>query len=191
MKQSRLFLFLFASLLLLAAKGNSQWRQIGPGSGPPVSCLVEHQNKLYAGTTSGLFVSTDLGSTWNQLPRFSYWGDDVRMLYSSGEYLFAATANEDTLFCSTDGGLSWLHPSSGLTYQIVKSMTSFNGKLFAGTVDGQAHWGISSGGVYCSSDSGISWQHIDSLAMRFSTDRLLSHGHILIALTNNGIYRSS
>jgi photosystem II stability/assembly factor-like uncharacterized protein len=190
MRQLRILLF-SSILFLFAAKGYVQWRQVGPGSGPPVSCLVDHQNKLYAGTTNGLFVSTDAGSTWNQLPRFSHFGDDVRMLYSNYDILFAATANEDSLFCSTDGGLSWERPNSGLTNQVVSSIVEFNDQLFAGVLDGDATSTISFGGIYTSSDKGLSWQHVDSLTMRFWIDRLITHNHVLIALTNNGVYRSS
>jgi photosystem II stability/assembly factor-like uncharacterized protein len=73
-------------------------------------------NTVYAGTTGGLFKSTDYGDTWTKLPTS----------FSSNQYfesvtvdpltsdVFVGISNDPTSWTSDDGGQTWHHPSGGV-----------------------------------------------------------------------------
>jgi hypothetical protein len=96
---------------------------------------------LYAGTSAGVFVSTDNGTDWTSLgTTFT----DVSSLASTGTALLAGV-NGDGVYVSPDSGLSW-HQT--LSSQSVSCLAVNGGSVFAGT---------SGNGAYLSTDNGATW----------------------------------
>ena len=89
---------------------------------------------LFAGTSGGVFLSTNSGTSWSAastgLPSYS-----VYALATSGTNLFAGTSGGG-VFLSTNNGTSWSAVSTGLTKTNVQSLAVSGTNLFAGTEGG-------------------------------------------------------
>ncbi|MGW5239296.1 hypothetical protein ACWEOW_10225 [Monashia sp. NPDC004114] len=91
--------------VLQSSDGGASWspRCTAPFVGQGFFRLVvdpANRQRLYAGTTGGLYVSADSGATWTQRRSMRTWAIAVR----SGETLAACG---DGLFRSTDNGTGW------------------------------------------------------------------------------------
>lgn len=93
--------------ILRSVDGGASWATVctNPfvGSGFYV-LLVDpvHSNRLFAGTTGGLYVSTDSGATWTQRRSGRTW--TISLVPGAGVMLAACS---DGLFRSADNGASW------------------------------------------------------------------------------------
>jgi hypothetical protein len=138
----------------------SQWVQTnGPYGGTVLSFAVSPNGaggtNLFAGTSVGVFLSTNNGTSWTAV-NTGLTNTYVNALAVSpngagGTNLFAGTLGG--VFLSTNNGTSWTQ--SGLTVAYVTSFAvspatgeAGGTNLFAGT------WG---GGVYLSTNNGTSW----------------------------------
>jgi hypothetical protein len=122
----------------------------GPFGGEVHSFTVSGTN-LFAGTYgSGVFLSTNNGTSWTAagtgLPK-TY----VYALAVSGTNIFAGTP--DGVFRSTNNGTSWTQVNTGLTNIYVQALAVSGSNLFAGT---------NSGGVFLSTDNGTSWSSVNT-----------------------------
>jgi len=99
-----------------------------------------------AGSTGGVYLSTDRGLSWNPSERglVSLSINDLILDFGN---LYAATEGAG-VFVSTDDGASWSAINNGMTSLNVYSLIFKDGVLFAGT-DGD--------GVFRSTDLGLSW----------------------------------
>jgi hypothetical protein len=100
---------------------------------------------LFAGTGSGVFRSTDGGTSWTAAGLTNTY---VQSLAVSGTNLFAGSVG---VFRSTDSGTSWTATGLTNTYYVYAFAVS-DTNLFAGT------WG---GGVFLSTDSGTRWTAVN------------------------------
>ncbi|MGA2624733.1 MAG: hypothetical protein ABSF91_12815, partial [Bacteroidota bacterium] len=97
-----LLIFFFATPL------TAQWVHTnGPHSGACVLALAVSGTKLFAGTSGGVFLSTNSGSSWVKTGLTDFYGG----LAVSGTKLFAGTSGG--VFLSTNSGSSWV--KTGLT----------------------------------------------------------------------------
>jgi len=158
-----LLVFFAAGLPGLRAAGSSKWTSIGPFGGSIQSLAIDPQNPttLYAGTNSGIFKSTDGGTSWISINSMFFVGS-----------LAIDPQNSDTLYAggygvfkSVDGGINWSEASSGIFpmsqngpgYGNVLSLVidpQHPDTLYAGTarglyksVDGSATWKAAGAGL--------------------------------------------
>lgn len=110
---------------------------------------------LYAGTPTGIFLSTDEGVSWTQVDS-GLINTNVLALASSasGRHLFAGTFGSG-VFVSSDNGTSWAQASNGLANSDVKSLVAFPSSGGSGPVSLLASTYY--GGVSLSTDGGTSW----------------------------------
>jgi hypothetical protein len=126
-----------------------------------VSSLVTLGPKLFAGTDSGIFVSTNLGNTWNEsdfgIPLGTDQGNTVLNFAIIGSNIFVGMEYSG-VFRSTDSGVTWLAVSPIISD--TGSVTVFNvgQDLFA--LAGPNRYSISDGGLFLSTDLGFSWKQI-------------------------------
>lgn len=99
-----------------------------------VSTLVSNSNgDTFAGTTSGVFRSTNNGDSWTHILTTS--NVSALAINASGQ-IFAGTQGGG-VFRSTDNGGTWTQINSGLTNLNVNLLAvNAGGRLFAGTPDG-------------------------------------------------------
>ena len=100
-----------------------------------IKCFTSFENKLYAGTSYGIFISTDSGLNWDKigvvLNNKSINALAV-MSVNENTYLFAGTAGQG-IYKSSDGGLNWESKTEGLINQYISSIVVFGNNVFAGT----------------------------------------------------------
>lgn len=100
--------------------------------------------KLFAGTSSGVFLSSDNGASWTAV-NTGLTNTYINALAVSGTYLFAATLGG--VFLSYNFGASWFPVNTGLTNRNVYIIAAKGSNIFIGTDDG----------VFRSVDNGSSW----------------------------------
>ncbi len=150
-----IFGFLLAILFMYGNSASvcAQWVQTGilGGGAPQVKSLAATGQYVFAGTDSGVFVSTNEGATWTQ-SNAGLTDTNVPSLAVYGSAVFAGT--HDGVFRSTDYGTTWNAANSGPMQNTDVAALVFKGSdLFAATFGN---------GIFVSSDQGTSWSQTDS-----------------------------
>lgn len=118
-----------------------------------VEAFAERNSVLFAGTSSGVFVSNDSGKTWGASGAASALQSlSIKSLLAADNCILAGTAGAG-IYRSTDSGVSWTNISVGNGYlnDLVWSMTAADSNIFAGTA----------GGVFLSTDKGLTWTDVN------------------------------
>jgi hypothetical protein len=112
-----------------ANEGNAAvWNQVTqknhPGGISAVTVDPLNYHVAYLACDSGIYKTTDMGTTWIQLgvPDLIY--RDVAVDRANPQDIFAAS--NGGVFASTDGGLTWGNMSDGIPAGLVVSSLSFN-----------------------------------------------------------------
>jgi photosystem II stability/assembly factor-like uncharacterized protein len=146
-------LYLGSSCAAQSTDGGQNWLTIDSISGYIYTMAIDPQSDqtVYAGTSSGLFGSTDGGQTWNQLNLAGLQYPSVTSLAinPSAPADLYAVAN-GAVYLSTNSGSTWSQTAQGLSVQVnaVAVAPAAPSNLYAATT----------AGVYTSSNSGGSWK---------------------------------
>lgn len=167
------------TLFLSVQSSPAQWVQTNGPDGGEIHALAVSGSNLFAGTSSGIFLSTDNGSSWTAI-NTGLTNVSTQAFVFSGSNLFAGTFGG--VFLSTNNGANWTAVNSGLTYYHVLALAFNGGNLFAGT-DG--------GGVYLSTDNGTLWTDVNSGMTSSSILTLVVNDTDIFAGTHGGIFRST
>jgi ligand-binding sensor domain-containing protein len=151
----------------------AEWKRTNAGlTTTSVHTLVLNGARLFAGTDSGVFVSTNDGAWWT---RTGLKVGPVNALAVKGLEIFAGT--DDGVFCSSDNGDNWAAPGdSGLTYRVIHALATTGTTLVAG-----AHVG-GWGGIFVSTNNGASWTQVND----GWTNCFIGLGSNLLAGTSGG-----
>ncbi len=126
--------------LLISTDLGTTWTMSRAGLSGAVNVLLTIPGDgqlVYAGTNSGLFISTDAGATWEPT---SLTRSVKTLVYDPGneEIIFAGTYGYG-VYASTDGGMTWGQMNDGLTCNKVLSLALRAGAentIYAGTEGG-------------------------------------------------------
>ena len=120
---------------------NAQWQQVNVGSSGRINVVANiGGSEVLAGTTGGIYKSTDNGTSWINV------GSYFTLCFAvNGANIFAGTGTG--IIVSTDQGMTWKNPDNYMNFYIT-SLTVNNNYIFAGTYQD---------GIYRSSDNGTSW----------------------------------
>ncbi len=133
---------------------------------------------LFAATGTGLYRSTDNGSSWNQSGSMNY----LLSLAANGNNVFAGTAGYG-VYISADSGALWTPINKGLPSNAYISAIAVSGSnIFAATVDS---------GVYISTNSGANWTPTNTGLTNLDLNCLTPVGTNLYAGTGGGIFLST
>jgi len=167
-------LFFILNLSFAIEHCEAQWQQCEGIYGGTVFSLAASENKIFAGTINGVYVSTNNGTSWMQT---ALNNTTVNSLAISGNNVFAATGYYG-VFLSTNSGSSWVQ--TALNNVNISSLVSNENTILAGT---------NYLGVYLSTNNGVNWtqtglydQDVSCLAFGENT---------FYAGTNNGLYLST
>jgi hypothetical protein len=150
-----------------------QWVQYDSIYGGYVYSLATSGNNIFAGTISGVWLSTNNSQSWTQTALNSQM---VLSLATSGNNIFAGT-NQTGIYLSTNCGQTWTQ--TALNNKSVRSFAISGNYIFAGTM----------GSVYLSTNNCQSWTQT-ALNYRDVTS-LVINGNNIFAGTDNGIYLST
>ena len=171
------FICLVIMLILLCSFASAQWLQTNGPTGGNISSFAVSGTNLFAGTNSGVFLSTNNGTSWTSVSKGLTF-TDVFALAVSGENLFAGTGisggPDGDVFLSTNNGTSWTSVSTGLYNKRVLALAVSGTNLFAG---------ILAAGVFLSTDNGASWAKVLST---ISVYALVASGTNIFAGTDGG-----
>lgn len=162
--------------ILLTLPVLAQWRSIGPEGGAVERLVVDPRDasRVYAATTSGVFVSTDGGKQWKHAPEGM---DFLIVKHLAIDADGAVYAGSVRTFRST-GGATWKALETAPGGFNLESLSTEGKTLYAGTGEG----------MFRSTDRGETWTKIegfDGNAKAIATDR----GTTYIA-GESGIFRS-
>lgn len=164
------------------------WKRLGqPSAGSPVNALYgvpgASTPTLLAGTTEGIFLSEDGGTTWRLV--CSEVGA-VLSLAGAGP-LVVAGSYDSGVWQSDDGGRTWRSVSEGLAARGLAKLLTGESSFFAlGPNEG----------VWRSRDQGHTWQKIDALAAHLPLSTFAAaqgeEGEVLLASSvMSGLLRST
>lgn len=120
-------------LLLKSTDLGATWVHTGDGLSGAVYSLIAGSECWYAGTTQGVFQSTDGGTTWTLIGSFP----NVRglgVLPENESVIYAGTSSG--VYLTTDAGITWQQVNEGLTNVNILSLVvrgGANPSVFAGT----------------------------------------------------------
>jgi len=189
-KKSLLSFVLCASLVSASTafpQSAEQWRRLpGPKpEGASINALFSHGDYLFAGTSKGIFRSTDQGQSWKgvNLPETN---PRVTSFTAIGETLFVGCKGfmHWGIFRSTDNGLTW-KPMENVGD--INVLAAIGGRLFAGLNDPM----FSPSGIACSTDNGKNWTLVGKEVAATSIHSLAVIGAELFAGASYCGFRSS
>ncbi len=132
------------------------WTPSGNGLSGVVAALTANGPTLFAGTSTGVFRSTDGGSTWSLLNGTD--GMSVQKMLHANGVLYVGTS-QNGIYRSPDNGNTFLPSSQGLPeIAAVSAMAYVGTTLFIGV--GSLY--PSPEGVFRSADGGATWQEMNN-----------------------------
>ncbi len=144
-----LAILFFAGILGTPASASAQWQQVFGPAGGDVEAIASDAGHIYAGTDSGVYVSTNDGKIWT-LMNSGLANPEIFSLAITPNATILAGTEGGGIFRSTNFGDTWDSSSTGLPYgsYILSLASDGHGNIYAGQ---------SSFGVFYSSDDGLHW----------------------------------
>jgi photosystem II stability/assembly factor-like uncharacterized protein len=153
-----------------------------------ITSIYEFNGRIFIGAKenimfynyANLFVSDDLGVTWNQTGNGLGVNNKINTIYSLNSYLFSGTNNG--LFSSVDNGNTWLF--DGLNLPIF-SLSANGTKLYA----------VTSSSIYSTNDLGNTWNLDYTVPVSSSLAFITNINNSIYALgdgsymINNGVWQ--
>ncbi len=123
------------------------WASASTGlSDTTVGAILSVGERLYAGTASGVFVSSDGAATWSAAENTGLSETNILSITTCDNRLFAGT--NKGVFRSSDGGNTWTSANNGIANSETIALAKSGDALLAGTFEG----------VHRSLDNGLTWQ---------------------------------
>jgi photosystem II stability/assembly factor-like uncharacterized protein len=171
-------------LVVFACAVNSQWVQTNVPVDYYISALAVSDSNVFAGTSGGVFLSTNTGTSWIKVNGLK--DTEVKSLAISGGYIFAGTHFGGGIYLSTDNGISWSGVDSGLpTLSNVSSFEVIDNNIFAGTNAG-VFFSTNNGSTWSAVNMGLTYRVIQALAVSSTEDIFAGTLAGIFLSTNNG-----
>ncbi|MGA2295954.1 MAG: T9SS type A sorting domain-containing protein [FCB group bacterium] len=175
-------LFLFC---ILGSNLNAQWQECNNGLyAGNVNCIVINGNEILAGTSRGIYKSTDNCESWKNI---GFPDTNVQAVAILNNKIFVGTEYYG-LFITTNEGNTWTAKDSGLVNYNnipVENIYCFGVKgnyIFAGTMDE---------GIYLSTDFGNSWNHKTNGFTNAYVLQIVIQDNTVFACVGGGIYHTT
>ncbi len=192
------------TVLMSACSGIYRSRDAGTGwtkfQGIPYSSRRTHviyrhptrPGTIFAGTTEGLWVSTEDGKpdSWRQMTSSQLVINAIAIHPSQPDRVFLGTEDNGVLI-STDGGETYEASNAGFVNRYVPAVLADSkvpGRVYAGVLFDRLN-----GGLFISEDGGITWQQsMNGMGVRdiYSLTQSPTHPDTIYAGTNHGVFRS-
>lgn len=119
------FLLLISLTLAKTCPLHGGWLQTNGPYGGQISAFLIRGTNLFAGTSNGLFLSTNSGTSWTETGLIHTY---IRSLAMNGANILAGTYAG--VLVSTDNGSSWQPHNSGLTNLTINAFALCGNWLF-------------------------------------------------------------
>lgn len=182
-------------LFMVGQLAEAQWVQSTIVQGAHASAFVVSGDTLFAATTgSGVFVSTNNGTSWTT-SNLGLSDTNVSSLAVNGKTIFAGTSSG--VFVSTNNGTSWTLANAGLTNTNIRSLAvGPDGQggtyVFAGAGTGKGEDGLfrstNNGTTWALSSTGLYSTFVDVIALLPSGSGGVT---VFTGACGEGVYRST
>lgn len=182
MKKQILFCILILSELTVTA----QWHQCNAFFGGSVNCFAKNGTDIFAGTKSGLYLSTNKGISWSLVNNY-YTDYEIYAIAIKDSNIYVGTIND--IFLSTNYGNSWTSIKNSLpidaNQKIIKILVK-DSILIVGT--GSV---IGCYTLFKSINNGASWTQPTGILSETNIYDLVVKDTLFFASTGKGIYIST
>jgi len=187
---SMLYVALADGTLFKTGDAGATWQKLAPMPvGIKIRALAVHPNSgvIYAGTDSGVLISSDGGASWRRSG--AELGPVLSMTFEPSAATLYAGTQEKGIFKSTDGGDSWMLSAAGLPPAPVRQVIVGPKVSLALTgLDGSR----SGRALYRSTDNGASWSLAgDTGGGEISSAAMAKDGKTIYATARGALYRST
>ncbi|KPL13870.1 MAG: hypothetical protein AMS26_12785 [Bacteroides sp. SM23_62] len=150
-----------------------------------VNCLAINNNNgtIYAGTTNGLYQTTDNGDNWTEINTGLPSNYILSIEINTAGVIFMSVSSEG-VYRSTNNGVTWSQLTHGLTtYSVNDFAINWNGDIFAAS---------NGDGIYVSKDGGDNWQAVnEGLTQDIVYTLAVKSNNDLFAGTYEGVFKST
>ena len=190
-----IYSLIFILLCLFGQTVNAAWTPIGINNSQVNAIVIDPitPGTIYAGTTSGIFKSTDNGASWtkNNAGMDKLYVRSLAIDPASPSTIYAGTDNGD-VYKSTDGARSWHANNNGLNGGGEDIYSIAIDPLTPSTI----YLGAYGGGVYKSTDGGTNWNIINTGLGHFAVRDLAIDPHTpgtlyVATYGGDGVYKST
>ena len=180
---SILFTTLYSSGVYKSLDNGITWTLCSTFTG--ANCLTVSGTTLFAGTQSGIWMTTDLGINWTAMSMSGVTNSSITDIYGYGDALLITTAGSlPTGVYRTHA--PWATYTSGLISLYTQKAFAFGGYMFMGGSSGNTC------SMHRSSDNGRSWSRMDTnLPTSLSITAFAPIGTTLFIATSNQVYKTS
>jgi photosystem II stability/assembly factor-like uncharacterized protein len=206
----RIFANAYGGGNFLSVDGGKTWSDASRGyTGAQVRAVVVAPGqpaRVFAAARSGIFVSSDGGSSWqglNNPPVASMEWNAVAVDPKSGQHILGSTNWNNILINSTDGGKNWTNvkslQDSRVGWRVIAFAPSNPNFIYAGSAGyysaGQFDYAQPGKGIFVSRDGGKSWSSAnDSLSQNAHVASLAIDPHdpqiVFAATENHGLLKT-
>ncbi len=175
--------------MFFSSDEGASWTAIESGLPDPslyssrIYALAINGQNIYAGTFgSGIFLSTNNGTSWSALPDIGLTTPYINTLLINNGNIYAGTEGGG-VFLSTDNGTHWsVHNPLTLINSLINNLDTIGEKLFACTAVG----------LFSTTDSGANWTPDTTGMGAVSVNTIISNeGDLFAATSSNGMFRST
>lgn len=167
---------LIAIILFVSFPSLAQWKNVNSPVPRPESFLYFH-NKIFVGSSTGIFISTDNGERWT----LNDLGGSVTTIVAKGDTLIAGVSLKGIYF-SYDHGNTWVNKSNGLLNLTLLKVIHYKDVLIA----------ASRYYIYRSYDNGDSWvQYSYGISSIGVVNSFIGVDNFIFAGTQTGCFRIS
>ena len=186
MKIAIRFLSVLTFLLFNISNSKAQWTEQFAAYGGIILTMTTESNTTYAGTTQGIYLSTDNGNTWNGINNGLPDNIIVRSIIINGVNLFIGT--DKGVFLSTDNGNNWITKNTGLNAVMtgipvpdVRTIAINGSNMFTGTYGD---------GDFLSTDNGNNWSSV-STGANYVNSIVANGANIFVGSDDAGVVLST
>lgn len=181
----------YSGSISISTDDGETWFQKDTDFVQSVNCFAKIGEMIFAGTDSGVFLSSNDGKSWKAVNSGISFERTPQVIQLSviNTTLFAATTDEG-IYRSTNFGKDWISVNSGLPSFAIIAITALNSNIYAARI----HYPIDTTGneIYESIDMGDNWfSPADSGIARKTVNVLYANNHGIFAGTNQGVFFTS
>ncbi|MCX7909020.1 MAG: hypothetical protein N2560_05825 [Ignavibacteria bacterium] len=204
----------YSNKMLISYNLGKSWYNFNFPGGLVYSILITENNIIVGTEANGIFVSSDLGVTWEQ--RNNGLNCLIIWCIAQKDTTWYIGTGGGGIFSTSNNGETWIAKNSGILHPYVLSILFIDTLVFAGTVGGGLYISLNKGnfwfktnlsyesvmclategnnlyvgtqgsGIYFSSDYGITWRELNRGIICSEILCLASKGDTLFAGTNGG-----
>jgi len=158
--------------VFVSANNGASWKTTGL-TNKYVYTLCATGTNIFAGTSNGVYLSTNSGVDWNIVLPFI----GISVISVNGTNLFAGANDASGVYLSTNNGTSWIN--TGLTkISRINAFAVYGASLFAGTPDG----------IYLTTNNGTTWDSVNTGLNGRGISALAVGDTNLLAGTGDGVW---